>query len=135
MSRESVILAGRRFSEEAFTATCTVKRDTGTTTTDPVTYEDVPVYAVVYTNLQCKIKDASTRPQQAQVPGQTVVKTSPEWHVPMSTTGVLTNDIVTIEAVDPVTGDLDLVGRTFRVTGPFVQSYATARRFPVEDVS
>lgn len=135
MSRESTLLAGRRFSEDGFTATCTVKRATGEVTQDPVTLEDVPVYGVVCSDLPCKIKAASTQPNAAQLPGQTVVLSRLELHVPMSTTGVLTNDIVTVDSVDPVTGDPDLPGKTFRITGPFLKSYATARRFPVEDVS
>lgn len=124
----------RAQAESLMKDTCTVRRATGATTTDPVTLEEVPVFAVVLTGLMCKIKSVTAQDIDAHVPGQTVVKSSLEWHVPVATVGVKVNDVVTIDTVDSVVGDPDLVGRKFRVSGPFVRSYATARRFPVEEV-
>lgn len=135
MSRESVILAGRKFSEEAFTATCTIRRPTGQTVTDPTTLVQTPTYSVVHTGVPCKINAAARRPDEAQLAGQMAAKSELAWHVPMTITGVLTNDEATIDTVSASVGDPDLIGRKFRVTGEFVKSFATARRFPVEDIT
>lgn len=125
----------RSQAESLMTDTCTVKRATGAFTQDPVTLEDVPVYTVVHSGLHCKIKFPPTQPHIIQIPGQKIVQSDLEWHVPIVTLGVLANDLVTIDSVDPVTGDSDLVGKTFRVTGPFFKSHATARRFPIVEES
>lgn len=115
--------------------TCTVKRATGEYVIDPESAQQVPEYVPVLTGQKCRVKLPSTQPHEAQVPGQTVVQSGMEWHVPMSVTGVRVNDIVTLTAVDPVIGDAEMIGRQFRVVGPFLSSAATARRFPVEVVS
>lgn len=135
MSRDSAIRRGRIVAEDGLTDKCTVRRATGNTVRDPETYEDVPEMAVIHTGLSCKVKFSGTEPHAVQTPGQTVVKSSPEWHVPMPTLGVLTDDVVTIDSVDADSGDPDMVGKTYRVAGPFAGTYATARRFPIEEVS
>ena len=115
--------------------TCTVRRDTGTTTIDPETLQEVPVYDTILTGLRCKIQFPTNRSTEVQVPGQQVAKTDMEWHVPIATVGVLTDDLVTIDTVDPVTGDPDMVGKVVRVVGPFLKSWATARRFQIEEAT
>ena len=122
----------RAQAESLMTDTCTVKRATGETEPDPITYEEVPTYAVILAGLKCKVKAADPQANVVQLPGQTVALSVLEWHVPISTVGVLTNDLVTIDTVDPVSGDPDMVGKVLRVTGPFLKSRATARRFRVE---
>lgn len=130
MSRASVLLAGRRFSEEAFTAVATVRRATGATVTDPDTFEEVYVMDTVLEDVLCKVKLSGGRPADADVPGLVWAETALEWHVPMSTYGVETGDMVTIDTVTGV-DDPELVGMEFRVEGPFVKSYATARRYRI----
>jgi hypothetical protein len=125
----------RQQAESMMTDTCTVKRATGETEPDPVTYEEVPTYTVIHTGLKCKVKAGATQANAVQIPGQTIVLSGMELHVPISTVGVLTNDLVTIDTVDPVMGDPDMVGKVLRVTGPFLKSRATARRFRVEVAS
>ena len=130
-----ILLQGRQRAEALMLDSCTVRRDTGEKTTDPVTYGEVPVYAPIYAGLKCKLKAATTQANAVQVPGQTVVLSGMQLHVPMSTLGILTNDLVTIDTVDPVSGDADMVGKVLRITGPFMASAATARRFSVEVAS
>lgn len=130
-----ILIQGRQRAEALMLDTCTVRRDTGAVVRDPVTLVDVPVLSVVRAGLRCKVKTPATQDRAVQVPGQTVVLSSMEWHIPMSVVGVLTDDLVTIDTVDPVSGDLDMVGKVLRVTGPFMASAATARRFSVEVVS
>lgn len=115
-----------------FTSTATVRRATGNKVEHPDTMEEVDEFAVIHADVRCKVKLGGSRPADAAVPGQVAAETAPEWHVPMSVTGVRTGDQVTIDSVDPVTGDPELVGMRFRVEGPFLRDYATARRFRVE---
>lgn len=122
----------REHAEGRMRDTCTVRRATGETAPDPVTLEEVPVFEVIHSGLKCRVKAGGTQANAVQIPGQTVVLSGMEWHVPISTVGIRTNDLVTIDSVDPVLGDPDLVGQVLRVTGPFFNSAATARRYRVE---
>lgn len=117
------------------TSTATVRRATGATTTNPTTLEEEPVMAVTLSAVPCRIRLSRARPGDASLPGQVGAEIGPEWHIPVSTTGVKTGDRVTIDTVDPISGDPDLVGQVFRVEGPSFGDYATARRFRVELVS
>lgn len=135
MSAGSVLSEGRRFNEALMTDTFTVYRKTGATTVDPDTLEEVPVFAVVVEDVLGKLKDAEARPRVAFIPGIGAAVSSLEWHCPVETTGILTDDEVECTAVGDETGDPELVGTRVRITGPFAKSYATARRFPVEEVS
>lgn len=119
----------RREAEALMTDTATLRRATGSLVPDPETLEEVPEMAVVLTS-RCKLKYTVTATEL--VPGQSVAQTQMEWHVPWDTVGVRVGDQVTIDTVDPVTGDPDLPGAQFRIIGPFRRSYATAKRFRIE---
>lgn len=54
------------------------------------------------------------------------------WVPVVGTEAILTNDIVTITASSL---DAGMVGKTFRVQGPFFETHATSRRLPVQVVS
>jgi hypothetical protein len=98
-------LMGRAHAELLMTSTATVRRATGTFAEDPVTLEEVPVYAVVVAGVRCKVKLSGGRPSDASIPGQVAAESAPEWHVPISVVGILAGDQVTIDSVDPVAGD------------------------------
>lgn len=110
---------------------CTIQHQTGTatnTTTGVVT----PTYATppLYTG-PCKVQGAM------QATGQDVGEArlavlSPFVHVPITVTGVVWGDLVTITAS---ANDPELVGRVFRVVGPDHKSFATARRLQCTEVT
>lgn len=135
MTRDSVIARGRAFSEASFTDTFTVYRATGETTLDPVTLVESKVYSIVVKRVRGKFKASGADNRDAQTPGMKVAETGLEWHTSLSVRGILTDDEVECVAVDPVTGDPDNVGRRVRVTGPFIKSIATARRFRVSELT
>lgn len=133
-SASDIILA-RREAESLHNDIFTVYRATGATITDPDTLVEAREYATVHVGVKGKFKQGGAGNNEAQTPGVQVAQTSLEWHTSISVTGVRTDDEVECTAVHPVTGDPDLVGVRVRVTGPFLQSVATARRFKVEELS
>lgn len=129
-------LASARASTEALHRdTFTVYRDTGQTNTDPVTLVESKVYKIVAKRVRGKFKASGADNRDAQTPGMKVAETGLEWHTSLNVRGILTDDEVECVAVDPVTGDPDNVGRRVRVTGPFIKSIATARRFRVSELT
>src|SRR4051812_22738716 len=112
---------------------CTIQRRTGQTT-DDLTALVTPTYAPVYTG-QCKVQTAGSggmgrRFDVAEAP---VVVLRLELHLPIATSaGVARGDLVTVTAsvADPA-----LVGRTFRVHDLSHKSWATARRFLMEEAT
>jgi len=135
-----MIPAGRLASARASTEslhrdTFTVYRDTGEMTLDPVTLVESKVYSIVAKRVRGKFKASGADNRDAQTPGMKVAETGLEWHTSLNVRGVLTDDEVECVAVDPVTGDPDNVGRRVRVTGPFIKSIATARRFRVSELT
>ena len=125
----------RAQAESMFRDTFTVLRKTGNKITDPVTLEEVDEYAVLIPAVKGKFKNGLGRGADAEIPGVVAVVSSMEWHTSISTTGVRLDDEIQCVAVDPNVGDPELVGVRVRVTGPIARSLATARRFPVEEVS
>ena len=125
---------GRRMAESMHTETFTVSRATGNKVTDPVTLEQTDELAVIHASVMGKYQFPDSRPRDVQVPGLKVAETAAEWHTSITVLGVLTDDIVECIAVGEG-GDPELVGSRVRVVGPFLKSHATARRFPVEELS
>lgn len=128
------LILARREAESLHTDTFKVSRQTGVET-DPETLEERPVLTVVRPSVKGKLKAGGAQNRSVQTPGVQFAETTPEWHTSVEVTGILTDDIVECIAVDPISGDPDLVGVTLRITGPFLQSRATARRFKVEELS
>lgn len=130
MSLAELVLRGRAEAEARMTSTCTIARRDGTTTTDPdngkVTKNTVPVYSG-----KCRVQVRSLTAQTPNAGETQLAVTRLELHLPISTSvGLRTGDVATITAVDPVTGDPDLLGRTLRIEVPFHKDDATARRLP-----
>jgi hypothetical protein len=132
MSAASTVLRGRQKALELMTDSCTVQHLTGSST-DQETGVVTPTYSTVYSGV-CKIQQSNpaTTPtdigQAAVFVGQLVL------HLPVTTTTALVapDDLVTVTACAL---DDSLVGETFRLRGPAHKSYATARRFPMVEVS
>lgn len=132
MSAASTALAGRNFAEAQMESTCTITRKTGTTV--DATGANVDTFATVYTG-KCRLRMDVRRADEVVAAGQTLAKQHPTLSLPVTATGsanVLPDDIVTFTA-NPL--DASVIGDTYRVAGVFAQTHATARRFPVEQVS
>lgn len=114
--------------------TFTVYRKTGAMVTDPETLVESPQFATILTGVKGKLQAGSAQANDAEIPGQKVIETSLFWHTSINTLGVLADDEVLCTAAGPIS-DPEIVGSRVRITGPFVKSLATARRFPVEEQS
>jgi hypothetical protein len=133
VSRDSTILAGRRFNESLQTSACTITRK-GDKVLNETTGEYEYEFATIYSG-QCKIKFGATEAHTVDAQGQILTEQTAILSLPVDEPGsvdVTTDDVaeLTVNPLDPA-----LVGKTFRVTGLHTQTAATARRFPVEVVS
>lgn len=109
---------------------CTVERITGRTY-NPATRKHADTKQSVYVG-KCKVQSFEAYEQTAVAGGHTYTLIRYHLHVPISAPDFAADDVVTITAsrLDPA-----LVGRVFRIAGPSVKSLATARRFPIEEVT
>lgn len=136
MSATSITQRGRAAAEALMLDACTVTRATGSVA-DPETGAITPTFTTIYPTSgvgKCKIQ------QTAPATGPTVVGEAEvfvgqlQLHLPVTTAtaAVAPGDLVTITTCNL---DASLVGKTFKLRGPPHKSYATARRFPLVEVS
>lgn len=100
---------------------------------DPVTREMVDEVVTVYLGMG-RFKAANTQAGRSDIPGAVVVDQSATLSLPVGAPGagdVRLNDVW--EAIyNPY--DPTLIGKRVRVTGVHSQTFATAHRFPVEEI-
>lgn len=123
-----------RFREQAeslMTDTCTISGGTEQDFNE-TTLEYETVETVVYDG-PCRLKFAATAVQDVEAAGQTLIVQSATLSLPVATsTAVKQNHIATMTNS---VNDPGLIGVQFRIEGPHHQSFATARRFPVQEVN
>lgn len=126
MSVETAISAGRAAAEALMVDECTIRRATGTSTTDQVTGTVTDVTELVYSG-KCRMQSRALADRTAEAGEAHYTLSQYELQIPMTVIGVRTGDVavVTKSALDP-----DLVGRSFRVTVAEHKTHATARRLP-----
>lgn len=126
MSAASVLARGRAAAELLMVDACTIRRKTGETTTAGGVV--TPTYgAALYTG-KCRVQQAAAQAQQ-QDPGEAfVLMLRLEVQLPMSVTGLQTEDEVTITAS---AHDPDLVGRVFLIRDLAHATHKTSRRVQV----
>jgi hypothetical protein len=125
MSAKAETLRGRRRAEAEMRDTCTVRRATGATTTDPTTGKVTDVMQTVYSG-KCKFKVGIYATRNVSAGEALWVESKPQLHLPMSATGVRVGDVATIDTSEL---DPDLPGTVVRIDGPSHGSHLTARRF------
>lgn len=132
MSAHSAILRGRAAAEALMADTVTIRRVTGSAT-DPETGVITPTYTTIYSGI-CKVQQSAPATTPTTVGEAAVYLGQLQLHLPVtSTTGnVAPDDLATIDTCDL---DPALVGKTFHLRGPAHKSYATARRFPMVEIS
>lgn len=100
-------------------------------TVDPGTLTDIELSATIY-NGPCRLSSRSNAVSERESAGQSFSEQSLILSIPVDQSAdVRVNAVVTITAVDPVSGDPALIGRQFRIAGLASGSQATAARFPV----
>lgn len=100
---------------------------------DPVTRELVDNVVTIYMGMG-RFKAANTQAGRSAVPGAVVVDQSATLSLPIGAPGA--GDVRLDDIWEAVYNPLDptLVGKRVRVTGVHSQTFATAHRYPVEEI-
>jgi len=131
MSAESAMRLGRLAAERLQIDTAVVK-GLPVKTWDEETSSYSQVAPTVYDG-PCKVKLADVQVHEIDAAGQQLVEQTSTASFPVAEDTVFPKNFtvtVTTSRTDPA-----MVGRTFRITGPHAQTYATARRYPIEETS
>ncbi len=113
--------------------TCTVQRRPNGPT-DPTNTETgvvTPAYTTIYTGV-CKVRQRAGVARPATVGEAEIFLSRLELHVPVTVTGIASDDQVTITAS---AHDPDLVGRKFKVRELAHKSFPSARRYSIIEVT
>lgn len=132
MSASTLTARGRAAALALTQDACTVRHRSGSSV-DPETGVITPTLAVVYSG-PCKIQQSAPVANPSEVGEAEVFVGQLTLHLPVTdaSAAVQPDDPVTIDAC---VLDASLVGKTFKLRGPAHKSYATARRFPLVEVS
>lgn len=121
--------AFRAQAESMMTDTVHITRGDAAPVFDETTGTYISAATTIYSG-PARLKLSSTVVSDLNVQGQLLAQQGPRLDLPVTTSGgVRPGDIATVTAsqTDPVT-----VGVRLTIAGTFVQTLATARRFPVE---
>lgn len=120
----------REHAESLMVDACTILRRTGRTE-DPDTGVVSDTTQTLYVG-KCKVQARDVDVSTPEVGSASLSVLKLRVDVPMSVVAVGPDDLVVITsaAYDPA-----LVGRSFRVSGPFLGTFKTARRLPVEETA
>lgn len=130
-----VTMLGRKQAERLIVASGTlgvIRRQTGVTVTDPITLQETPVWAVVYTG-PGKVRQGEASPQVSSIPGAQITDQRAILSLPVAGSGNVRTDDVWEFTANPL--DQSSVGRRLRIAGVVAGTFVTARRFPVVEVS
>lgn len=136
MTRESTLLAGRRFNEDSLTDRITVQRRTGYVVQDETSGHEDYELETLYTNVPAKIQVGALgslipTARERQEAGREITTTRTILKVAVDDKVYKADDIVTLTSVGDLS-DMQLLGSTFQVVAPVAGSYQTTRRFAIE---
>lgn len=128
---QAAIVMGRVFAESLMVDACTITRKTGESI-NAETLEASATTVQQYSGV-CRLTMPGTVARDSESGSRVLIEQQLMLSLPVATSGsVRANDVVTITSSE---NDPTLVGRTFRIAGGHHQSQATARRFPVTEVT
>lgn len=130
MTADSVLIRAQAAALALMVDTCSVTRLTSTIT-DAETGVTTPVYSTIYTGV-CRIQQRSILARAFNVAEAQVYMGRLELHIPVSVTGVLSDDVLTVLTSRH---DADLVNRVFSVRELGHKTYESARRFSIIEIS
>jgi hypothetical protein len=132
MSRASVLARGRTAAEAGMVDACTIRRPSGSGTTDPVTGVPSQSYTTLYTG-KCRIQQQVAIARPHDVGEDKVWLVRFDLQLPMATSaGLEVGDRVTITTS---VNDPDLTGRVFAVNELAHKTEATSRRIGIIEVT
>jgi hypothetical protein len=130
MSADRVLARAQAAALALMVDTCTVKR-LASTSTDPETGVITPTYTTVYSGV-CRVQQRVPRATPQTVGEAEVFVARLELHVPVTVTGVASDDLVNITAS---VNDPDLLGRSWHVRELAHKSFQSARRFSMIEIT
>ena len=105
-------------------------------TVDPTTFETVTTLVELHYIGKCRVSSKSSAVAEREAGSQTFADQALVLSVPVASGGLIRTDAtMKVTAVDSVTGNPAMVGRTYRVAGMANGSQATAARFLLEALS
>lgn len=128
MSRETVLARAQAAALASMVDAGRIRHKTGEAT-DAVG-NVTPTYAVVYAG-PCKVQQQKGIARPANVGEAEVFLSRLELHIPMSVTGVSSDDVLDLTA----SADPDLLGRLFHVRELAHKTWASARRYSIVEVT
>jgi hypothetical protein len=124
-------LAGRAIAESLMVDSCRIVSGSVSTLNEVTLLYEV-VESVSYEG-RCRLKFDNATVQEIDAAGQLLIGQRATLFLPVSgSAAVSKSHMVTVTSC---VLDASLVGSRFRVEGPHHQSFATARRFPIEEVT
>lgn len=99
---------------------------------DPVTLQTTVAVTEVHYEGPCKVRFPGNTVSESDLASQLVAQQLAVVSIPVGTEDIRTGDggVILENPLDP-----SLVGMKFRISGDHTQTFATARRFPVEVIS
>lgn len=130
----STLASKRRRIERRMLDEAVIRRKTGNMTKDPTTGSEVPEYGDVFFT-KCRIKSTRTYGVQNQeVGGRTAQVVSREFHLPVDSPEVRTDDIAVMVTIHETT-DPTLLNATVTFSAPSPGSQTTARRLEITEIA
>ena len=129
MSAAEVLGLGRSAAESLMLDSCTIARP-GEPVTDNGTGEVVTPSVPVYAG-KCKVQSKDSSVSSPEAGGHSFTVVSRQVHIPAGSADVRDGDVITITAATLT----QLVGKVYRVDGFTPDSYDTAFRIPVKEVT
>lgn len=130
MRTELLLMRRRRAAEKLMVDSCIIERP-GDPVTDPdtgnVTAGMVPVYSG-----KCKVQSKDSATATPDAAGASFVVVSRQVHIPANGADVLNDDVVTITSSKL---NVFTVGKQYRVEGFTPDSFDTAARMPVKEIT
>lgn len=125
----------RAHAESMMQDTILVERPTGATTIDPVTLAETPVFETVCVAGPGRIqRPGALSPQESVVGGFEFDIRSVLAQLPLSATGIVTGDRITVTDIGPLT-DPDLLGLVATVQANLSKTHPTKRTLVCEEVA
>lgn len=131
MSIPAVLATGRRLADSLMVDTCTITRTTGAGAQSETTGRITPTSTTVYAG-PCQVRVPQAVADTPEVGGRTATIQQAIVKVPVAVTDIEVGDVVTVVSS---THDPELVGRQYRVGALHHKTYATARKFAVDEIT
>jgi hypothetical protein len=131
MSRASALARGQLAAELGMVDACTIRRPSGSGTTDPLTGYPTQAYTAVYAG-KCRVQQHQASADRQDIGEDSVMLLRLEVQLPMTVTGLKVGDEITMTTS---VHDADLPGRVFRIHDLAHKSEATARRVQCVEVT